>query len=61
MLKNWKTTITGIILAIVLGVQPLAETGKFDLRKDWFRYSLAILVAVLGVISKDPTFNKDQK
>lgn len=51
-MKNWKTTLTGLILATMVAVQPLATDG-LDLKKDWFKFVLSIGIAVFGFFSKD--------
>jgi hypothetical protein len=51
-MKNWKTTLTGIILAILLAVQPLAD-GVIDFKKDWFKFLIAIGIAIFGFFAKD--------
>lgn len=52
-MKNYKTTLSGIALAVLLAIQPLAETGEFDLKRDWLKYSVAILIALFAYFSKD--------
>jgi hypothetical protein len=52
-MRNWKTSLTGFFLAILLAIQPLAETGTFDLKRDWMRYLIAIGIATFGFLSKD--------
>ena len=51
-MKNWKTTLMGIVLASMLAVQPLAD-GDVNLKKDWHRFVLAISIAVFGYFAKD--------
>lgn len=51
-MKSWKTTLTGVILAIMIAVQPLATDG-LDLKKDWFKFAIAIGIALFGYFSKD--------
>jgi len=51
-MKSWKTTLTGLILATMIAVQPLA-TDELNLKKDWFKFVLAIGIAVFGYFSKD--------
>lgn len=48
-MKNWKTTIIGALLAAVIAIQPLFETGDYDYKK----LGLAALVALLGYLTKD--------
>lgn len=51
-MKNYKTTISGFIIAILMAIQPIAENG-FDLQKDWLKYSIAIGIALFGFMAKD--------
>lgn len=51
-MKNWKTTIIGIVLASMIAIQPLAD-GNVNLKKDWHRFTLAIGIAVFGYFAKD--------
>jgi len=48
-MKNWKTTIVGALLAIVVAVQPYAATGVFE----WKQMIVPALIALLGYIAKD--------
>jgi hypothetical protein len=48
-MKNWKTTLVGAILAVVIAVQPIIATGSID----WKAVALAALIAVLGYVAKD--------
>ncbi len=48
-MKNWRTTLVGAILAIVVAVQPIIATGSID----WKAVSLAALIALLGYLAKD--------
>lgn len=60
-MKNYKTTLSGAILAILLAMQPLAETGGFDFKRDWFKYLLAISIALFGYASKDHDSDSKQE
>jgi hypothetical protein len=51
-MKNYKTTIIGVVLAILTAVQPLAE-DEFVASRDILRYAIAVLIASLGYLSKD--------
>lgn len=51
-MKNYKTTIVGIVLAILTAVQPLTE-DEFIASRDILRYAIAILISALGYLSKD--------
>jgi len=48
-MKSYKTTIIGAILAAIIAVQPLIETGSFDLKK----VALAAFIALFGYLAKD--------
>jgi hypothetical protein len=51
MLTNtsWKTAILGAILAIVVAVAPIIQTGAVD----WKAVGMAALIALLGYFTKD--------
>ena len=51
-MKNCKTTLTGLVLAAMIAIQPLATDG-LDLNKDWFKFVIAIGIAVFGYFAKD--------
>ena len=51
-MKSWKTTSMGIILASMIAIQPLTS-DEIDLKKDWFKFGLAIAIAIFGYFSKD--------
>jgi hypothetical protein len=48
-MKNWRTTLVGAILAVIIAVQPIITTGAVD----WKAVGLAALVALLGYLAKD--------
>lgn len=48
-MKNWKTTLSAMLLAVVIGVQPIIETGVID----WKKIGVAALIAVVGFVAKD--------
>jgi hypothetical protein len=52
-MKDFKTTLTGIILAILIAVQPLTTADGFDLKKDWLQVVIAGAIALFGWLSKD--------
>jgi hypothetical protein len=51
-MKNWKTTSMGLVLALLTAMQPLIE-GEFNIKKDWYRFVIAISIGVLGYFCKD--------
>ena len=48
-MKNWKTTLIGAIMAVVVAVYPIVETGNID----WKSVGMAALIAALGFFAKD--------
>lgn len=55
-MKNYRTTILGLVMAIGLAVQPILDTGELDIKKDWIRLVIAAVIATAGFILKDPQF-----
>ena len=52
-MKNWKTTLFGLIGAVWIAVQPLITTGTFDLSKEWKNLVGAAIVAAFSFVAKD--------
>jgi uncharacterized membrane protein len=48
-MKNWKTTFTGIIGAIIIAILPYLERGSFKPRD----LLPPVVIAVLGFLTKD--------
>lgn len=48
-MKNWKTTLIGGLIAIIVAVQPLITEGEIN----WKQVGFAALIALFGFISKD--------
>jgi len=48
-MKSWKTTIVGAIVAAIVAIQPIIETGVID----WKKVGIAALIAVFGYVAKD--------
>jgi len=48
-MKNWKTTLTGIFIAIVVAVAPILQTGEIE----WKNVILAAIIAAFGYFAKD--------
>ena len=46
---SWKTTVIGLILAVIVAVQPLISTGEID----WKQVVIAALIAALSFVMKD--------
>jgi hypothetical protein len=55
MMKNWKTTLTGIIGAIWLVAEPIIKKGDFNIKTDWPQLVGAILIGIGGAVSHDAT------
>lgn len=56
ILEHWRTSLGGLIMAILLAIQPLVIGGEaFDFQRDWMRYLVAILIAIVGFIMNDPS------
>lgn len=49
MKKSWRSTAIGAVLATVIAVQPIIETGNVN----WKQLAMAALVALLGYVVKD--------
>ena len=49
IMKSWKTTLIGAILAACVAIQPLFESGEYDYKRLVF----AGLIALLGALMKD--------
>lgn len=52
-MKNYKTTITGFILAAFIAAQPIVENGDFEFKRDWLKLLFAIGIATFGLSTKD--------
>lgn len=52
-MKNYKTTTIGVILGVLITVQPILQNGEFDSAKDWINLVIGIAISALGYISKD--------
>lgn len=49
IMKNWKTTLIGVLLAVAVAVEPLISTGSID----WKAVIIAALIAAFGFLAKD--------
>lgn len=59
-MKNWKTTLLGILLGsapLIDGIKTAYESGNFD-DKTNFEIVLAIVLILIGIIAKDDKLNK---
>jgi hypothetical protein len=48
-MKNWKTTLFGVLAAISIAVLPILQSGVID----WKAIMIAISVGLLGYFAKD--------
>ena len=48
-MKNWKTTLMGLITATIVAITPILETGTID----WKQLGYAALIAIFGYLVKD--------
>ena len=48
-MKNWKTTLVGLLIAVLIAIQPIIETGE----AKWTTVILAAAIAAFGFIAKD--------
>ena len=61
IIYNRRTTITGLILAILIAIQPLTTNEGFDLTKDWIQLLIAAAIAFFGWLSKDAHTTKTEE
>ena len=52
-MKDIKTTILGLGLAILIAVQPLTTAEGFDINKDWFQILVSIGIGAFGYFAQD--------
>jgi len=52
-MKNWKTSLVGLLLAIWLVIQPIIANGTFDVQKDWKMLVYASIAVVFSYYTKD--------
>ena len=48
-MKNWKTTVCGLLGGAIVVVIPILQGGKFSLRD----LAIAAAIGVLGAVAKD--------
>lgn len=48
-MKNWQTTLMGIITATIVAITPILETGNIN----WKQLGYAALIAIFGYLVKD--------
>lgn len=53
-MKDWKTTLFGMLLAIGIAIQPLVTEGQLD----WSEIGVAALVAAITYFTKDKDKNE---
>jgi len=56
-MKDWRSTIAGALLAAVVAIQPIVESGQFK----WENIVIAALIAALGYIVRDPGKKEPKK
>lgn len=49
-MKDWRSTIAGAMLAAIVAIQPIIESGQID----WINILIAAAIAALGYIVRDP-------
>jgi len=54
-MKDWKTTVLGVAMAIVIAVQPLIKDGIID----WKAVGFGALIGLFGYLSKDASNPKE--
>lgn len=52
-MKNYKSTLIGVIGSIWIAIQPFLTTQGFDISKDWKSLVGAAFVAGFGFVVKD--------
>lgn len=53
ILKNWITSVLGLIPLIATAWTPIATNKPFNFKEDWFLYLLSGIVAISGFLMKD--------
>jgi hypothetical protein len=48
-MRNWRTTIVGVLGAVYVAVQPIIQTGGVD----WPALGVAAFMAAIGYFAKD--------
>jgi hypothetical protein len=48
-MRNWKTTLLGLLAAVIIALQPLLDQGEVT----WKSLLLAAAIAALGYFAKD--------
>jgi hypothetical protein len=52
-MKNWQTTVVGIIGALIIALQTIANTIQTGEAINWWQIGLAFVIATLGIVAKD--------
>lgn len=52
-MKNLKTTISGLIVAVLIAVQPIVENGNIDIKRDWQKLGVAVGITLFSYFAKD--------
>lgn len=48
-MKNWRTTVVGIVGAVWIAAEPILQAGQID----WKSLATAVVVAAIGFFAKD--------
>ena len=52
-MRNYKTTLSGVIIAGLMGAEPIIQNGDLDLKRDWLKLAISVGIAIFGLFSKD--------
>ena len=61
-MKNWKSTLSALLGAIWIAIQPIMDKGDLEIERDWKQLLTAAGLAVFGFLVKDAdlTSNKGE-
>jgi len=57
-MKDIKTTVIGLSLAILMSVQAVVS-DDFDIKKDWLKLAVAAFIGALGWAASDSKHNQN--
>lgn len=52
-MANWKTTVAGLIAAVIIALQTVMETLQHGTAINWYQIGIAFAIAALGILAKD--------
>lgn len=52
-MKNYRTFLVGLGASIWFTIEPIINTGTFDIHKDWPQLVKAAIATVAGIVAKD--------